>query len=104
MIGIGKWQFNVNTMFLKGSAAIEIIDNNGKYEFNAEIPGVKDTTNYFINNIKENGNTLTVNGGSDLLPGKEITVVATFEDGVCNGYIEVPFLGKIPIKNGQKIG
>lgn len=103
MIGIGRWQFDVNTIFFKGRAVIEIIDNNGKYDFKAEIPGIKDTTNFFINDITEKGNTLTVSGGSQLLPGKEVTVVVTFEGDTCNGHIEVPFLGKIPIKDGERI-
>jgi len=104
MIGIGKWQFSVNTIFFKGNAVLEIIDNNGKYGFNAEIPGMKKTPSYFISEIKENGNTLKVKGGSDMLPGKEVEVVANFEGNTCNGYINAPFFGKIMINNGKKIG
>lgn len=103
MIGIGKWQFDVNTMFFKGKITIEIMNNNGKYEFRADIPGVKDTTNYFITDIKEEGNTLKIKGGSDLLPGKVIEIVGTFEGDTCNGHVVAPFFGKIPITNGKKI-
>ncbi len=104
MIGIGKWKFSVNTIFYKGSAVLEVKDNNGKYAFNVEAPGLKKMPDYYISNIKENGNTLTVRGGSDLLPGKEVEVSATFNGDRCSGYVNVPFFGKIAIKDGEKIG
>ncbi|NCC86929.1 MAG: hypothetical protein EOM05_03550 [Clostridia bacterium] len=104
MIGVGKWQFSVNTIFFKGNAVLEIIDKNGKYGFNVEIPGVNKIPSYFISHIAEKGNTLTVKGGSDMLPGKEVEVVASFDGDTCNGHINAPFFGKIMIKNGRKIG
>ncbi|MFY9198440.1 MAG: hypothetical protein WBK75_01315 [Acutalibacteraceae bacterium] len=106
MVGIGKWQFSVNTIFYKGSAVLEIKDNNGKYAFNVEAPGMKKMPDYFINNVKvnEKTNTLLVTGGSDMLPGKEVEVRATFNGDRCDGYVKVPFLGKVAIKDGKKIG
>lgn len=102
MIGLGKWDFDVDTIFFKGNAQVEIKNNNGKYEFSAVIPDVK-IPDYFISDIKEEGNTLLVTGGSDLLPGKSVTVSLTFEGNTCNGIVNAPFVGKIKLKNGRKI-
>lgn len=104
MIGLGKWQFVVDTMFFKGTAIIQISNKNGQYDFQATIPGMQKTPSYQIKSIEEEGNTLIITATTDIFKGKDVNVVATFENNVCNGYIKVPMLGKIKIKDGVKIG
>lgn len=104
MIGLGKWEFNVDTFVYKGGATIEISNKNGKYDFKVAMLEMDKTPQYYVDSVKEEGNTLTLTGTSDIMPGKEVKVVATFENNVCNGYIKIPILGKIKINNGKKIG
>ena len=49
MIGLGKWQAEINNIIFKGSAVFTIADNNGEYKISLELPGedlgVTDTNN-----------------------------------------------------------
>jgi hypothetical protein len=56
-----------------------------------------------LSDVKEDGNTLTAKATTSLLPDKEIDVELTFEDDVCNGFLKIPFIGKVKIKNAVKI-
>lgn len=103
MIGIGKWEFQVNTIFFKGTARIEIKDNNGEYAFAAEIPGVNQLPEYYIDSIVEGDNSLKILGGTDALPGQKMGVFVKFDGDTCNGYVDTPFFGKIIIDNGKKV-
>jgi hypothetical protein len=103
MIGLGKWMCNVDTMFYRGEAFFTIKDDNGAYGWELEIPGI-DVPEVEIFDIKEDGNTLTATARVDLLPGKDIDLTATFEDETFEGLIKVPFIGKIKLKNGKKVG
>jgi hypothetical protein len=104
MIGLGKWKFSVNTVLLKGEAIINIMNKNGEYAFSADIPGLKEMPDYYIDEVKVNGDTLNIKGGTPLLPGKVIEVSATFKGDTCEGYINAPFIGKLLIKDGKKVG
>lgn len=102
MIGLGKWEFNVNTFMYKGKATITIFDDNGKYGFSAEVPGMKQTPEYYISKVEEKGDTLSLTCGSDAFPNKEVNVFATFRGNTCTGYVKVPILGKVAL-NGTKM-
>ena len=39
MIGLGKWQAEINNIIFKGSAVFTIADNNGEYKISLELPG-----------------------------------------------------------------
>ncbi|HZJ77331.1 MAG TPA: hypothetical protein VFD52_00825 [Clostridia bacterium] len=103
MIGIGTWSFNVDTMFFKGDAKIKIFDNNGEYGFEVEIPG-EDIPEILVKDVKEEGNTLTAVGNISMLKGKDVPISLTFEDDVVNGFLKVPYIGKIKLKDGKKVG
>ena len=79
MIGIGTWSAKVSTMFLKMEGTIEILDNNGEYEFRFHPPEkFKDVQiRYF--DIREEGNTLYGKGEASAFPGKIFEVQATFD-------------------------
>ena len=60
MIGLGKWQAEINNIIFKGSAVFTIADNNGEYKISLELPGEDlGISDIAINNIQEDGDTLT---------------------------------------------
>ena len=102
MIGIGTWACRVDTMFFKGDVQFKITDNNGKYGLEIIMDGP--VPKFEIKSIKEEGNTLHAVGTVELLPGKEIESVLTFNGDTFEGAMKVPMLGKIKLKDGRKIG
>lgn len=104
MIGIGKWAGSVNTMIFKGNVIIEILDNNGEYGFNIEIVDAKmDIPDFKFYDVVEDGNTLSAKGEVSLLPGKVIDASLTFEGDTMNGFLKIPYVGKIKIKDAKKV-
>ncbi len=104
MIGLGKYKAKINNMFFKGDAIFELENENGKYEMEIELQGADfDMPDFELTNTVENGNTLTANATTSLLPGKDIEVELTFEDDKCNGFLKIPFIGKIKIKDAVKL-
>lgn len=107
MIGIGKWQAEVSTMMIRAKGVVEVIDNNGKYDFRYELPDRFKGAKIKYYDIREIGtDTLTGKGEISLLPGKVIEVTATFKGEKMTGVIKVPVMGglKIQIRNGRRIG
>ena len=104
MIGLGKWTGDIDTSLLSGSATVEISDNNGEYDFSITVPSLKKLPNFRVFDIKEDGNQLSGKAEVDLM-GKMIVDVCVEIDGdTFTGFFKVPFIGKIEIKNGRKIG
>ncbi len=103
MIGLGKWACSVNTMFFSGDVEFEIFDNNGEYGFNIDIPGVK-VPDIKVKEVDEDDDTITATVETSLLDGKDITLFVTIDDDTFDGYLKIPFFGKVKLKNGRKIG
>lgn len=103
MIGIGKYKVNIDHMFYKGEAVFEIEFENGNYELDIEIDDADFDIDVTITEFEEDGDTLDAKAAVAILPGKEIDVHLTFEDNLCNGYLKIPFVGKIKIKDAVKI-
>lgn len=103
MIGVGKYKVSVDHMFFKGDAVFEIEYKNGKYEFEIEIDNADFDMDVTILEAEEYDNTLDAKAMVAILPGKEIDIHLTFEDDKCNGYLKIPFVGKIKIKDAVKI-
>lgn len=104
MIGLGKYKAKINNMFFKGDAIFELEFEDGKYEMEIELQGADfDMPDFELKNVREDGNTLLANATTSLLPGKEIDVELTFENNKCNGFLKIPFIGKIKIKDAEKI-
>lgn len=103
MIGIGKWACSVDTMMFRAEAVVTISDNGGEYAFDIDAKGIN-VPEYKVYNIEENGNTLSAVVSSPMLPGKEVPVCMTFEGDTVSGYVRVPVLGKVKLKNGKRIG
>lgn len=103
MIGLGKWACSVNTMFFSGDVEFEIFDNNGEYGFNIDIPGVK-IPDIKVKEVDEDNDTITATVETSLLEGKDITLFVKIDDDTFDGYLKIPFFGKVKLKNGRKIG
>lgn len=107
MIGIGKWEAEISTPMFKAKGVVEIVDNNGKYEFRYDLPERFKNAKIRYYDIREVGSdTLTGKGEISLLPGKVIEVTATFKGDKMNGFVKVPIMRgmKIQFKNGRRIG
>jgi len=100
MIGLGTWKFFVDTMFYKGDALLTVSDNGGEYAIGCELKEMD--LGLAIASIQEEGDTLKGAATISLLKGKEVEFSVQFAD-VANGYLKVPFIGKIALKNGQKV-
>ena len=103
MLGLGKWKFNVDTMFYKGEAFLTISNSNGDYDINVDLPGMN-VPDFSVSDMVADGNTLTGNVQTSLLKGKDIPFSGTFEGDTANGFLKIPFMGKVKLENGVKIG
>jgi len=104
MIGLGKWTGEIHTSMISGNAIVEIIDNNGEYDFSVTVPSLKKLPNFRVYDIKEDGNRLSGKAEIDLMGKMIVDVCVEITGDTFIGYIKVPFLGKIEIENGKKIG
>lgn len=105
MLGIGKYKAQINNMFFKGEATFELIDKDGKYDIQIELEDADiDMPEIKITETSTEDNTLTAKAISPEFPGKEVDVSLTFEDDKCNGFLKIPFVGKVKIKDAVKIG
>lgn len=104
MIGIGKWRGYVSTMFFKGDTTFTIEDDNGNYKVDLELPSEIDVPEFSFSEIQGNGNILTAIATSPKFPGKKIDIELTFDGDNFDGLLKVPYIGKVKIKDGKKIG
>ena len=102
MIGLGKWACNVNTMFFSGETTLRIFDNNGNYGFELQVPGVG-TPEVIVKKVEEDDDTLTAVVQTDLLPNKDIDLTITFDGDEFDGFIKIPFIGKVKFKDGHRV-
>ena len=103
MVGIRSWFAKIDTMFFKGDVTIKVSDVNGQYKFELELPSDVDIPDFEIYDITEDGDTLNAKASVSLLPGKEVDISITFEGDTANGFLKIPYLGKIKIKDAKKI-
>lgn len=105
MIGIGKWRGNVNSKFFTGSVDFEIIDNNGKYEFDIALPEKFSNMQFSYYDIAEKGNTLTCKGKCSLIPRLTVRAELKFSGDTASIKLSAPPVpGAIKIDNARKIG
>lgn len=102
MIGLGTWACNVNTMFFSGEAKIKVFDDNGKYGFELDVPGVT-VPDIEIKKIEEDDDTINAVVQTSLLPGKDIELTVTFDGDEFDGFVKIPFLGKVKFKDGHRV-
>lgn len=102
MIGLGKWEIPVNSLFFKGTVYITVKDVDGKYDFSFSMPG-QDLPEMEISNVKTSGNTLSADATCDMLKGKNLHVDVTFDGDRCKGLVKGPMGVKVKI-DGKRIG
>ena len=100
---LGKWKFYIDTMFYRGDAFLTVKELNGEFDISTEIPGMA-VPKITYSNIEWDGNTVTGNAKADFLQGKDVPFSVTFEGDTANGFLKAPFIGKIKLKNGEKVG
>ncbi len=88
---------------LCGNAIVEITDKNGEYDFNVTVPSLRKLPNFTVYDIKEDGNTLSGKAEIDLMGKMTVDIKVEINGDTFTGYIKVPFLGKIEIKNGRRL-
>jgi len=104
MIGLGKWAYKVNTVFYSGDVVLGVADDGGEYKIEVlQIESDSDAPEYRFYEVVEEGNTLTAKGEVSLLPGKVLSLSLTFEGDTLNGFLKVPYVGKIKINDAKKI-
>ncbi len=102
MIGLGKWTCSVNAMFFSGEVKFEIFDDNGKYGFNIDMPGIK-IPDITVKSVEEDDDTITATIQTSLLEGKDINLFVSIDGDTFDGYIKIPMLGKVKLKNGHRV-
>ena len=95
---------HVDGMYYKPRIISKITDNNGEYDFSVTVPSLKKLPNFRVYDIKENGNQLSGKAEIDLMGKMKVDVCVEIHGDTFTGYIKVPFIGNIEIKNGRKIG
>ncbi len=103
MLGLGTWLFDVDTMVYSGEGILIISDDNGSYKFVVQTPDKKKNFDITVRETAQNGNTLEAIFGVSQLAGKDIYASITFNGDKAEGYVKIPFIGKVKIKNGRKI-
>jgi len=104
MIGLGKWVYSVNTVFLNGDVTLGIFDDNGDYKIEVlQIESDSDIPEFRFYDVVEDGNTLTAKGEVSLLPGSALDLFLEFTDDTMNGFLKVPYVGKIKVKDAKRI-
>ncbi len=102
MIGIGSWACSVNSMFFSGEVKFKVFDDNGKYGFEIDIPGIT-VPDIDVIEVIEEDDTINATVQTSLLEGKNINLFAEFDGDTFDGYLKIPFIGKIKFKDGHKI-
>ncbi len=98
-----KYKAKINNMFYKGDAVFGIICNDGKYGMEIDLEGAEFDMPVEIIEAEVVDTTFIAKATTSLLPEKNIDITLTFEDDKCNGFLKIPFIGKIKIKDAVKV-
>ena len=102
MLGLGTWEFFVDTMFYRGKVLLMVGEKDGDYDIGIDIPGM-DVPPFSVARLAAEGNTVTGMARTDLLPGKDIPFSITFDGDAADGFLKVPFMGKFTLRNGKRV-
>lgn len=97
MIGIGKWEASINTMFFRGTGRVTISNTDGEYNFKLEIIG-ENVPEFIVTDVIEDGNTLRATAECEMFKGKRIPVTATFDGDNVLGTAKLPLIGGIKVR------
>ena len=102
LLGEGKWKFQLDTMFYRGDAFMTVGNKDGEYDIKIELVDMS-VPDFSYEQLVADGNTVTGIAHTDLLKGKDLPFSITIEGDTANGFLKVPFMGKIKLKDGEKI-
>lgn len=102
MVGIGTWSCRVDTLFFSGNGTVKVFDDGGKYGFELKIPGVN-VPDIQIKEVNETGNKVHAIVTSSIMPNKELGIDVEFFGDTFIGFLTVPVLGKVKLKDGKRI-
>ena len=108
MIGIGKWQGEINVQILrfKGDVFIDIADDGGRYAVDIKLPEQLEKVKLSFDTIEEVGDDGLKGKGKLLTPaGRELGFEAhvTFDGDEISGFLKIA-IATIKIKNGRRSG
>jgi len=105
MLGLGTWNFSVDTMLYRGDAKIIIGEKDGEYDVAVEIPVMDDMPAFTFEDVQTEGDTITGSAkvDMDMLRDRDIPFSLTFDGDSATGFLKVPFLGKIKLNDGVRI-
>ncbi len=98
-----KYKAKINNMFFKGDAVFCITCNDGQYGMEIELDGADFEMPVVIEEASVEDNVFTAKASTPILPDKNFDILLTFEDDKCNGYLKIPFVGKVKIKDAIKL-
>lgn len=98
-----KYKAKINNMFFKGDAVFGITYNDGKYGMDIDLEGAEFDMPVEITEVIEDSDTFIAKATTSLLPDRIIDISLTFEDDKCNGFLKIPFIGKVKIKDAVKL-
>ncbi len=98
-----KYKAKINNMFFKGDAVFGITYADDKYGMEIDLEGAEFEMPVEIVEAEVDDNTLFAKATTSLLPDKIIDITLTFEDDKCNGFLKIPFIGKVKIKDAVKL-
>ena len=108
MIGIGKWQGEINVQILrfKGDVLIDIADVGGEYAVDIRLPEQLQKVKLHFDTIEEAGENGLMGKGKLLTPaGRELGFEAnvTFDGDEIAGFLKIA-IATVKIRNGRRIG
>ncbi|MDR2687632.1 MAG: hypothetical protein LBB75_07755 [Oscillospiraceae bacterium] len=103
MIGLGTWEFQVDTMFYKGAAVLGITGEGGEYAIKVNLPDMANMPEIAVADVTEDEGTLNGIATTDMLKGKDIPCSITFDGDAAEGFLKVPFIGKLKLKDGRRV-
>lgn len=104
MIGLGTWEFELNTPVFKGTLHLTVSNKDGQYDFKPDLPGFNGTFDYEVLSVKEEGNTLSGELTTSFIPMKKpVKLAMTFSGDRCVAVARVPLLGKVKVQ-GHLLG
>ncbi len=100
-IALGKWRCRIDSFIFSGDIFMTVRNKNGEYDFELEVPGIT-APDFEFKRIEESGNRVNA---TVFVPAvkKEAELDITFSQNSFEGFLKVPLLGKIKLKNAVKV-
>lgn len=104
MLGIGKWKGEISTIVLKGTVFFNIAHDGKEYRVDIHLPEPMDKVKIVFDEIHEENNSLVGTGSISVMKNKTVETKITFEEnGRVKSFMKIPMLGKVVMKNIEKI-